>query len=62
MNATKGKYGYLLAGVAGNTVNFALSLNTTGSNTIATFVYLSNKVCGKLQYFDQIFIVTSEFI
>ena len=45
VNATKGKHGYVLASVAGNTVNFALSLNTSGSDTTASFFYLSNKVC-----------------
>ena len=49
MNVTKGKYGYVLASVAGNTVNFALSLNTTVSYTMATFFYLRNEVCGRLQ-------------
>lgn len=44
VNATKGNYGYLLANVAGNVVNFALALNTTGSSTMAHFFYLSNKV------------------
>ena len=60
MNVTKGKYGYVLASVAGNTVNFALSLNTTGSHTMATFFYLRNEVCGRLQsnhsYVDYIYI------
>lgn len=37
-------YGYVLANLAGNVVNFALALNTTGSSTTADFVYLSNKV------------------
>ena len=48
VNATKGKNGYVLASVAGSTVNFALSLNTTGSSTLAKFVYLTNTVCKKL--------------
>ena len=48
VNATKGKYGYLLANMAGNVVNFALALNTSGSSTIAHFFYLSNKVSEKL--------------
>ena len=44
VNATKGMYGYVLASLDGNAVNFALVLNTTGSTTIADFFYLSNKV------------------
>ena len=44
VNATKGMYGYLLANVAGNVLNFALALNTSGSSTVAHFFYLSNKV------------------
>lgn len=44
VNATKGKNGYVLASISGNSVNFALSLNTTGSHTMATLVYLTNEV------------------
>ena len=57
VNATKGKHGYVLASVAGNMVNFALSLNTTGSDTLANFLYMSNKVCKKLKL-ESVFVLS----
>ena len=48
VNATKGTYGYVLASLNGNTVNFALSLNTTDPDTVAKFIYLNNEVCRTL--------------
>lgn len=48
VNATKGQYGYVLASLNGHTVNFALSLNTTGPDTVAKFIYLNNEVCQTL--------------
>ena len=45
INATKGNYSYVLTSLSGNTLNFAFALNTTGSNTMAKFIYLTNEVC-----------------
>ncbi|XP_068693739.1 adhesion G-protein coupled receptor V1-like isoform X3 [Montipora foliosa] len=43
INATKGNYSYVLTSLSGNTLNFAFGLNTTGSNTMAKFIYLTNE-------------------